>query len=168
MECAGHLALRMAVAQVLWAGLAWVLGGLAFVLAWYAAVFLVTFLVRDFNYLGHGGRKPRAKRKGWEFDDRTLALNQVFYGLFASEWHNNHHKFPRSANLGLVGMQTDVSFLFIRLLHALGLVSSYVDAVPRFRAQLAAEQEAPSLGEEFSNAIGIADGNDGTPLPARR
>ncbi len=169
VEHAGHLAVRMAVAQALWGGLAWAVGGLECVLAWYGAVFFVTFLVRDFNYMGHGGRRPRAKVEGWEFDDRTLALNQVFYGLLASEWHNNHHKFPRSANLRLVPAQVDSAFLFIRLLHALGVVSSYVDAVPRFRQQRAeGAQSLASVGEEFANATGIGDGNDGTPLPSRR
>ena len=169
VEHAGHLAVRTVFAQALWSGLAYAVGGVPCVLAWYAAVFFVTFLVRDFNYLGHGGRRQRAKRPGWEFDDRTLALNQVFYGVFASEWHNNHHKFPRSANLQLVPVQVDSCFLFIRLLHAVGIVSSYVDAVPRFRQQLAAGRaERTTAGdEEYANVTGIADGNDGTPLPAR-
>ncbi|MCY1082462.1 hypothetical protein [Archangium lansingense] len=169
VEHAGHLAVRTIFAQVFWSGLAYVVGGVPCVLAWYAAVFFVTFLIRDFNYLGHGGRRPRAKIQGWEFDDRTLALNQVFYGLLASEWHNNHHKFPRSANLQLVPAQVDMSFLFIRLLHAVGVVTSYVDAVPRFRQQLAdGKAVRPIAGdEEYANATGIADGNDGTPLPER-
>ncbi len=170
VEHAGHLAVRMLVAQVLWAGLAYAVGGVPCVLAWYAAVCFVTCLIRDFNFVGHGGWWPRAKMPGWEFDDRTLALNQVFYGVFASEWHNNHHKFPRSANLRLVPSQLDMAFLFIRLLRAVGVVRSYVDAVPRFREQLAAgKAERPAAGyEEYANAIGISDGNDGTPLPPRQ
>jgi stearoyl-CoA desaturase (delta-9 desaturase) len=169
VEHAGHLAVRTAVSQVLWSGLAYAVGGVPCVLAWYGAVAFVTFLIRDFNYLGHGGRRPRAKIEGWEFDERTLALNQIFYGVFASEWHNNHHKFPRSANLRLVPAQMDTAFLIIRLLHAVGVVSSYVDAVPRFREQLAAGKAVrPTAGDEaFANATGIADGNDGTPLPDR-
>ncbi|WP_309894003.1 hypothetical protein [Archangium sp.] len=170
VEHAGHLAVRTLFAQALWSGLAYAVGGVPCVLAWYAAVFFVTFVIRDFNFVGHGGRRQRAKVSGWEFDERTLALNQVFFGLLASEWHNNHHKFPRSANLQLVPAQVDNAFLFIRLLHAVGVVSSYVDAVPRFRQQLAADKaERPSSGdEEFANATGITDGNDGTPLPDRR
>ncbi|MFE8603036.1 fatty acid desaturase family protein [Archangium violaceum] len=169
VEHAGHLAVRTLFAQAFWSGVAYAVGGVPCVLAWYAAVFFVTFLIRDFNYLGHGGRRPRAKLQGWEFDERTLALNQVFFGVFASEWHNNHHKFPRSANLQLVPAQVDMSFLFIRLLRASGVVTSYVDAVPRFRQQLTAGKVVrPIAGdEEYANATGIADGNDGTPLPER-
>lgn len=169
VERAGHMAVRMTFAQVAWAGLAYAVGGVPCVAAWYGAVFFVTFLVRDFNYVGHGGSRPRAKIPGWEFDDRTLALNQFFFGLLASEWHNNHHKFPRSANLRLVPAQLDSAFLFIRLLRAVGVVTSYVDAAPRFRLQLAAgKAERPSAGDEtYANATGISDGNDGTPLPER-
>lgn len=126
--------------------------------------------MRDFNYFGHGGGHQRPKRPGWEFYDRTLALNQTFYGIVASEWHNNHHMFPRSANTGLTPSQIDVSFLVIRLMRKLGIVSSYVDAVPRFRRQLAEGREAAVVegDEEYANVVGITDGTAATPLAERR
>lgn len=170
IEHAGYMALRTIFAQAFWIGVAWLIGGLSFVLAWYAAVFLVILTVRDFNYFGHGGGHQRPKRPGWEFYDRTLALNQTFYGIVASEWHNNHHMFPRSANTGLTPSQIDVSFLVIRLMRKLGIVSSYVDAVPRFRQQLAEGREAAVVegDEEYANVVGITDGTAATPLAERR
>ena len=169
IEHAGHMALRTLFAQVFWAGLAWLIGGVSFVLAWYAAVAVVILTIRDFNYFGHGGSRQRPKRAGWEFDNRTLALNQIFYGIVASEWHNNHHMYPRSANTGLTPGQIDVSFLVIRLMRTLGIVTSYVDATPRFRERLATGDLSPGEdGEEFANVVGITDGTAATPLAALR
>jgi len=36
-------------------------------------------------------------------------------------WHNNHHAFPGSARIGLYPGQSDLGFVFIRLLETLGL-----------------------------------------------
>ena len=111
------------------------IGGLDIVWAWYAAIFFITFLIRDFNWRGHGGNKPRPKKRGWEFDDKSYALNQWFYGYLASEWHDNHHKYPSSANNGFLAGQIDFAFLLIKLMYRLGVVESYVDARPIFQKE---------------------------------
>lgn len=169
IEHAGHMAARTLFAQVALAGLAYLIGGVSFVLAHYAAVALVILTIRDFNYFGHGGSRQREKKAGWEFDQRTLALNQIFYGIVASEWHNNHHMFPRSANTALTRGQIDVSFWVIRLMRGLGIVSSYVDAAPRFRQRLAEGLVAREPnGSEFANTVGIADGTAASPVASGR
>ena len=65
-----------------------------------AAPFVNLAMVRDFNWRGHGGTYRNKKIPGWEFDSRSRALNQHAYGFLASEWHDNHHKYPYSANSG--------------------------------------------------------------------
>jgi stearoyl-CoA desaturase (delta-9 desaturase) len=63
-----------------------------------------------------------------------------------------------------------VSFLVIRLMRKLGIVSSYVDAVPLFRQQLAEGRQGAVVDgdEEYANVVGITDGTAATPLAERR
>jgi stearoyl-CoA desaturase (delta-9 desaturase) len=131
-----RLVARLGFAQVLFSGLAWAFAGESGVLAWFGAVALSSLVLRDFNYTGHGGARQRAKRPGWEVDDATSALNQRFYGWLGSEWHNTHHRWPRSANTHLAPGQVDRAFLILRLWHALGIVSAYRDDMPRARELL--------------------------------
>jgi stearoyl-CoA desaturase (delta-9 desaturase) len=46
----------------------------------------------------------------------------VFATVIGEGWHNNHHAFPRSANMAMQPYQIDVGYQFIRLLKRLGLV----------------------------------------------
>ncbi len=86
---------------------------------------LVMFAMRSFNYWGHG---RRAKIAGFEFPGtRNLALNQRLFGYLASEWHNNHHRFPRSACYSFFPGQPDLAFAIIRGLARCGIVSHYRD-----------------------------------------
>ncbi|MFK8029393.1 MAG: fatty acid desaturase [Gammaproteobacteria bacterium] len=58
-------------------------------------------------------------------------------------WHNNHHAFPESAQIGLDKNQSDPAFTFIKLLEKAGLASDI--SVPRpqhERDDLAASSEA--------------------------
>ncbi|HKY09158.1 MAG TPA: hypothetical protein VJQ55_12985, partial [Candidatus Binatia bacterium] len=107
-----------------------------FVLAYYAAIFTATILIRDFNWRGHGGnRHGQFKRKNWEFDRRTRALNQYFYGYIASEWHDNHHHYITSAKNGFLPGQIDMAFVIIKFLHRMGVVESYINAETLFHKQ---------------------------------
>ncbi|MGE5218383.1 MAG: hypothetical protein ACM3SP_15420 [Chloroflexota bacterium] len=130
-----HYFLRTLLSQVLWALVIFVVGGHSYLLAWYSAIFSTTFLMRDFNWRGHGGNFRHHKIKGWEFDTKTFALNQRFYGYLAGEWHDNHHKYPFSANNGFLPGQIDIAFQIVKLLHRLGIVESYVDAKPQFEKE---------------------------------
>jgi fatty-acid desaturase len=118
-------ALRMGVAQVFWSLVVFSLGGVPYLVSWYASIFVVMFLMRDFNYSGHG-RRPQ--KPGWEFQSDSLALNQRFYGYLGSEWHNNHHQYPRSASCSFARGQPDLAFQLIRGLYAIGIVTGYHDS----------------------------------------
>lgn len=125
MERPGPLLARTLFAQAIWALPVWLLAGGAGLVAWYAAIFLVMFAMRSFNYWGHGDRE---KVDGFEFPGkRSLALNQRVFGFLASEWHNNHHRFPRSACYAFFPGQPDLAFVIIRGLARCGIVSHYRD-----------------------------------------
>jgi fatty-acid desaturase len=124
--------LRSVAAQMFWGVILFAAAGPAGLATWYAGVFITFFLIRSFNWHGHGGQNPRKKKPGWEFDDKNLALNQRFYGYLASEWHDNHHKYPMSANNGFLPGQFDLAFKIIQLLHKSGVINHYTDAAPRF------------------------------------
>lgn len=136
IENVTHYLLRVTFAQLFWTTLFFVLGGITYVMAWYSSLFIITSLIRDFNWRGHGGSSHRAKKPGWEFDHRSYALNQRFYGYIASEWHDNHHKYPTSANNGFLPGQIDIAFHVIKTLCKFGIVQSYIDSLPRFKEEI--------------------------------
>ena len=62
---------------------------------------------------------------GIDFDRSNLSINQMRPGLFAGEWHNNHHLYPGSARAGFLRYQIDLAWIYIWILNKLGGVSSY-------------------------------------------
>jgi stearoyl-CoA desaturase (delta-9 desaturase) len=135
---------RVVTGQSFWLVTVFAAGGWRFVVAWCASIFVITVLIRDFNWRGHGGNRRRSKKPGWEFDTKSHALNQRFYGLLASEWHDNHHSYPMSANNGFLAGQLDMAFAVIKFLRVTGVVSAYIDAFPRFKKDFLAR--APANG----------------------
>ena len=145
LESCNYYVSRILFAQILWGLIFYTLGGLPMFLAWYSSVFVTTCVVRDFNWRGHGGNFRSQKKLGWEFDKRSRALNQRYYGFTVGEWHDNHHRYPMSANNAFLPGQVDISFQFIRLMYWLGIVESYVDARPIFERQcLGAREKGPA------------------------
>jgi stearoyl-CoA desaturase (delta-9 desaturase) len=114
VEAPWHYLARVLIANLFWTAAAYGIAAAAGVLAWLAGVFFYSFLVRDFNYRGHGGL----------FGQHVpgVPLNHVFYGLIAGEWHENHHAHPRSARSGLAWWQIDAPYWIIKLLALCGLV----------------------------------------------
>lgn len=126
---------KTSFAQLFWSGIIFTVAGPSYVVAWYAAIFVATALIRDFNWRGHGGNFRQRKKLGWEFDRKSYALNQHFYGYIASEWHDNHHKYPFSANNGFLPGQIDLAFQLIKFLKTIGVVESFIDARPTFEKE---------------------------------
>jgi fatty-acid desaturase len=131
IEWIPHYLARWSFANAFWAGVWYVAGGIPLVFAWWAAVFTLTALVRSFNGIGHV-HSPDALVAGWDFDRGTRARNQRLYGYLASEWHNNHHRFPSSANCAFLPGQIDVCFLIVKTLYRCRIVSQYNDRTSRF------------------------------------
>jgi len=138
VEYLPHYFLRTLVAQLFWGGLAYAFGGLPYLVTWYASTYTLWFLLRDFGWRGHRGKE---KVPGWEFDERSSATNQRFYGYLASEWHDNHHLYPSSANLAFLPSQFDTTFQLVRFMNWLGLLESYNDAKPKFTERFGSHPE---------------------------
>ena len=117
-----HYFARVVFMLLFWGVPAWIIAGWPGVWAWESGVFLFTFVVRDFNYRGHSamtGNKEHGK-----------PVNQFIYGLFAGEWHENHHNYPRLARSGLRWWQIDVPYWIIRAMKCCGIVSHVNARVP--------------------------------------
>ena len=128
IEMTNYYITRVIFSHLLWGTVFFTTGGVTFLWCWYTSIFVMAFIIRDFNWRGHGGNFRFEKRPGWEFDTKTRAMNQRFYGLTVGEWHDNHHKYPMSANSGFLPGQFDVAFQIIRFLSLVGIVESYFDA----------------------------------------
>ncbi len=150
-----HYFSRTLVAQAFWCSAAYALGGVGYVVTWYAATYTLWFLLRDFGWRGHRGAH---KRRGWEFHEASSATNQRFYGYLASEWHDNHHHFPNSANIGFLRSQFDGAFQLVKLMKMVGrpwtrsnaravaqCASASPDSVPR--EDHGARQSVPTLSK---------------------
>lgn len=127
VENVAYYLTKTTFAQLFWSIPIYLIGDLCYLTAWHSAIFVSTALIRDFNWRGHGGLR-KEKKVGWEFDTNSRALNQRFYGYLASEWHDNHHRYPMSANTAFLPGQIDLSFQLVRAMHRVGMVDFYIDA----------------------------------------
>ena len=138
VEWIPHYLARWTFATLLWASLAYGVGGMPVLTAWFAAIFTFTFLMRDFNYRDHSRPDRPEHVDGWDLDRRSMALNQRFYGYIAGEWHNNHHSFRASANCAFRPGQFDLAFVLIKAMHRVGIVERFNDHRPRFEQMFGA------------------------------
>lgn len=114
-----------------WYAAFYFIGGHALACTLFSAAMFWFVLVRAFNYTGHG--KGEVKHvDGIDYDRSNLSINQNRPGLFAGEWHNNHHLYPASARAGFLPYQIDLAWIYIYCLHKLRMVSSYRDSKPDF------------------------------------
>ena len=113
-------------------------------------------LVRAFNYTGHG--KGEVKHvDGVDFDRSNLSINQLRPGLFAGEWHNNHHLYPGSARAGFLSYQIDLPWIYIYTLYKIGGVSSFRDSKKDFLKRYFSKETATTIEqEEFQNTNKVA------------
>lgn len=114
VENVWHFGARAVFATTLWTSIAYASARWGGVLMWASGVFLYSFMVRDFNYRGHGGQFLSARQ--------GTPINHIYYGILAGEWHQNHHAHPRLARSGLVRWQVDLPYVIIRVLSLLGAV----------------------------------------------
>jgi fatty-acid desaturase len=87
--------------------------------------------IRTFNYAGHGSGKDR-RRPGIDFNTDDIAINQIWPGYVAGEWHSNHHLFPNSWRNGFLSWQLDLAWLWLRAVRALGGIDTYRDHTREF------------------------------------
>lgn len=116
--------LRFLICNGFWFGLFLAMGRPDLLTAFYFAALTFLLIMRDFNFRGHDEHSENQPK----LDTHSLAVNQWFYGLVASEWHDNHHRFSTSAKAGFQRRELDISFFITRLFHKVGLIESYVDS----------------------------------------
>jgi len=136
-----------------WYSILWLIGGPAFACALFSAAMLWFALIRAFNYTGHGGGKVK-HRDGIDFDRSNLSINQTRPGLFAGEWHNNHHLYPASARAGFLHGQLDLAWIYIYSLRKLRMVAWYKDSKREFLKKYAIKGHSrdmvPLTGEAYN------------------
>lgn len=120
-----HYAARAVFGNLLWISGAYAIAEWQGVVLWISAVFLFSFMLRDFNYRGHGGQFVAASK--------GAPINQMYYGFLVGEWHENHHANPQLARSGVAWWQLDVPYGIIRLLSASGAVVQYNSAQTEVR-----------------------------------
>lgn len=130
------------------------IGGHALASALFSAAMIWFVGVRAFNYTGHG--KGEVKHQdGVDFDRSNLSINQNRPGLFAGEWHNNHHLYPGSARAGFLPSQIDLAWIYIYCLHKFGMVSGYKDSKKEFMRKYIASGHSrdmiPLSGKAYTN-----------------
>ncbi len=115
---------RFCLCNLFWTSFFLLLGRPDLLCAFYAAALTFLLIMRDFNFRGHDEKAEHDAK----LDTKSLAVNQWFYGLLASEWHDNHHRFSSSAKCGFDRKEIDLNFALTRLLYKIGLLESYVDS----------------------------------------
>jgi fatty-acid desaturase len=123
-----------------WFALFYFTGGMGLASAVFGAAAFWAVGVRTFNYEGHGKGEDK-RRDGIDYNRDDMSINQVWPGLVAGEWHNNHHLYPKSARSGFKPYQVDMAWYYIKFLSMIGAVSSYRDSKKEFYAEYVVKQK---------------------------
>ncbi|MGZ3754961.1 MAG: fatty acid desaturase [Mucilaginibacter sp.] len=126
-----------------WFGICYLIGGMGLGCAVFGAAAFWAVGVRTFNYEGHGKGEDK-RRDGIDYNRDDMSINQVWPGLVAGEWHNNHHLYPKSARSGFKPYQVDMAWYYIKFLSMIGAVSSYRDSKREFYAEYVDKQNEPA------------------------
>lgn len=109
----------------------YLLGGHGLACALFGGACVWAVGVRTFNYEGHG--KGQDKRtQGIDYNRNDMSINQLWPGIVAGEWHNNHHLYPKSARSGFKPHQIDFAWYYIKFMSKIGAVSFYRDSKKQF------------------------------------
>ena len=127
LRTVAHLLLNWAF----WYGMFFLIGGHGLACTLFAAAMFWYIFIRAFNYTGHGNGKIQHK-EGIDFDRSNLSINQTRPGLFAGEWHNNHHLYPGSARSGFLPYQLDLAWIYIYCLQKMGAITNVRDSKQMF------------------------------------
>ncbi|QJD97194.1 acyl-CoA desaturase [Mucilaginibacter robiniae] len=117
-----------------WYLIFFLIGGHALACSLFGAAGFWAVGVRTFNYEGHAKGKDK-QRKGIDYHAKDKSINQLWPGLVAGEWHNNHHLYPKSARSGFKPMLFDLAWYYIKFMSVIGAVRSYRDDKKRFYEQ---------------------------------
>ncbi len=85
---------------------------------------------------------PRLGYRNFDTEDDSVNIWWVALLAMGEGWHNNHHAAPGSARSGIKPSELDVSWLVIRGMEKIGLVSRVNDPICNAPAQSRIEEEA--------------------------
>ena len=114
-----------------WYAAFYLIGGHGLACTLFGAAGIWAVGVRTFNYEGHGKGKDMRK-DNCDYNRKDMSINQLWPGLVAGEWHNNHHLFPKSARTGFLPHQVDIAWYYIHVMYKLGAISNYRDSKQDF------------------------------------
>lgn len=114
-----------------WYAAFYLIGGHGLACTLFGAAGIWAVGVRTFNYEGHGKGKDM-RRDETDFNRNDMSINQLWPGIVAGEWHNNHHLFPKSARTGFLPHQIDIAWYYIHVMYKLGPVVTYRDSKQDF------------------------------------
>jgi fatty-acid desaturase len=114
-----------------WYFVFYLMGGHGLACALFAGAGVWAVGVRTFNYEGHGKGKDK-RTEGIDYNRNDMSINQIWPGLVAGEWHNNHHLYPKSARSGFKPYQIDFAWYYIKFMSLIGAVSFYRDSKQQF------------------------------------
>jgi fatty-acid desaturase len=126
-----HMILGVIANWAFWFTVFYLLGGMGLACAIFGAAGFWAVGVRTFNYEGHGKGEDK-RREGIDHNRKDMSVNQLWPGIVAGEWHNNHHLFPKSARSGFKPHQVDSAWYYIKFMHMIGAVSHYHDSKKQF------------------------------------
>jgi stearoyl-CoA desaturase (delta-9 desaturase) len=98
----------------------WILFGWKIALASVLAGLLVQQLPFLVNLVCH---KPKLGYKNFQLDDDSVNVWWLALIVMGDNWHNNHHAYPGSARSGFRWFEVDPSWLVIKALFALKLIT---------------------------------------------
>lgn len=126
-----HMVLGVIANWAFWFTVFYLLGGIGLACAIFGAAGFWAVGVRTFNYEGHGKGEDK-RREGVDHNRKDMSVNQLWPGIVAGEWHNNHHLYPKSARSGFKPHQVDSAWYYIKFMSMIGAVSHYHDSKKQF------------------------------------
>ena len=136
-----------------WFGAFYLMGGIGLSCVIFGAAAFWAVGVRTFNYEGHG--KGQDKRQdGVDYNRKDMSINQIWPGIVAGEWHNNHHLFPKSARSGFKPYQIDMAWVYIKFMSMIGAVSHYKDSKQQFLKEYVKTEVKPASVMTFCPTTG--------------
>jgi stearoyl-CoA desaturase (delta-9 desaturase) len=114
-----------------WFAVFYIVGGPGLACALFGGAFVWAVGVRTFNYEGHGKGEDK-RTDGIDYNRKDMSINQLWPGIVAGEWHNNHHLYPKSARSGFKPHQVDFAWYYIKFLSMIGAVTYYRDSKKQF------------------------------------
>ncbi|MFD0749332.1 fatty acid desaturase [Mucilaginibacter calamicampi] len=134
--------ISVALSWGFWFTAFYLMGGIGLACALFGAAGFWAVGVRTFNYEGHGKGEDK-RRDGVDYNRNDMSINQLWPGIVAGEWHNNHHLFPKSARSGFKPYQVDGAWYYIKFMSVIGAVKSYNDSKKQFYQQYCNAQVVP-------------------------